>query len=64
MNPQFLDEQEFDDSAKSLFKRHPGEFYGILTFYEFINNSLDSKNGFVLDSPQFKGPRVLFIPEF
>jgi len=28
MNPQFLDEQEFDDFAKSLFKRHPGESRG------------------------------------
>jgi hypothetical protein len=28
------------------------------------NNFLDSKNGFVLDSPQFKGTRFLFIPEF
>jgi hypothetical protein len=35
-----------------------------LTFYEFIDNFLDSKNGFVLDSLQFKGTRFLLIPEF
>jgi hypothetical protein len=28
MNPQFLDGQGFDDFAKSLFKRHPGESRG------------------------------------